>query len=93
MESYVALFEAVARPLLIGLFSAIALIGLLALISPRAFSRVVAKCNSWVDTEDFFSAFRKRIDVGLDQFALSHSRLMGTATLVGTAILGYACFL
>lgn len=87
MESFIPLLAAAAKPLLILFVSASALVGLLALISPRTFALVVEKANCWIDTSKFFSLLEKRID--LDRYAVRHSRVTGILVLVGTAILGW----
>ena len=87
MEPLIPLLAAAAKPLLMLFFSLTALVGLLALISPRSFALVVEKANCWIDTSKFFSFLEKRID--LDHYAVRHSRVTGILVLVGTAILGW----
>lgn len=95
MDAYIALFVAVAKPLLICLATASALLGVLALVSPRTFLSVVTTGNRWVDTNKLFRVpdnklfriFDKWHDT--DGLAVRYSRMTGIGMLVGAAILGY----
>ena len=87
MNSYIALLAALSKPILILFLLGCALVGLLALISPRAFALVVDKGNYWIDTSKFFSLLERRVDI--DDYAVRHSRVTGMITLAGTAILGW----
>ncbi|MHC4176560.1 MAG: hypothetical protein ACYSWU_03585 [Planctomycetota bacterium] len=98
MDAYLALLEAVAKPLLICVVTIGILLGLLALVGPRAFSVVVAKSNHWFDTRRFFripeNRFFRIFDkwVDTDQHCVRHSRVTGAAVLLGAGLLGFLHF-
>lgn len=57
----------------------VGLSGLLALVSPRLFSRVAAYGSIWVDTDRWLKRFDRRLDV--DPFVLRHCRLFGLLSI------------
>lgn len=59
--------------------------GLLALSSPRLFSKVAAVGNRWVDTSHALAKLDRRIDV--DSRILPYSRWLGLAVVVSVALL------
>ena len=63
------------------------LMGLLALLSPRWFSRIATYTGQWIDSAKALAAFDKRVDI--DQYALRHSRILGTLVVVSVSLLGY----
>ena len=94
MQAVPLFLAAAVKPLLVVFIAASALIGLLALVSPRAFALVTAKGNRWIDTWRFFrlldvKLFRK-LDkwIDVDHYATGHSRLAGLALLVAAVTLG-----
>ena len=97
MHTYLTLYSATARPLLICFVGIGALFGMLAVLSPRAASLLNAKGNHWVDTRrllcipenKLFRTFDRWVDT--DQFTLRYARLTGVLILVESAILGYLC--
>ena len=95
MDACMALFFAVAKPLLICFLPGIFLLGVLALISPGAFRRVMAICNYWVDTSRLFhipdSKFLHAVDkwVDTDRFFMPYIRVVGIAALLGAAVLSF----
>ena len=68
-----------------------ALVGLIALTSPRMLSLLVTNSNHWIDTSKFFAILDKRID--LDHYFVAHSRVAGTVILLTIAALGYFCWM
>ncbi len=62
----------------------LAALGLLALVSPHRFSVLATRGGHWVDTDRFFAALDKRIDV--DQYVLPFSRILGGAVLAAAAL-------
>ena len=98
MDSYIAMALAIAKPLLISAVTIGALLGLLALIRPKAFAMMVAKGNYWVDTRKLlripdiklFQVADKWIDT--DRYTLRYSRLTGMVMLVGATLLGALYF-
>jgi hypothetical protein len=60
-------------------------VGLLALLSPSRFSALSTRGSQWIDTSKFFAKLDQRVDV--DHYFLPHSRLLGGAVLVATALL------
>lgn len=98
MNPYITLFLAAARPLLICFVVIGALLGMLAVVSPRATTLLASKGNHWVDTRKLFhipdNKLFRTLDkwIETDQFTLRYSRLTGIVMLVGAAILGYLCF-
>lgn len=98
MDAFIALWSAAARPLLICLLSASALVGLLAVVSPRVFSRVLTAGNYSVDTHKLFripdwKLFRisdKWVDT--DRFAVRYVRVTGIVILLGAAIVSGVLF-
>ena len=93
MDVLIALFSAGAKPILIGLVAISSSVGLLALVSPKAFSRVVAMGSYSVDTHKWlripdWKLFRisdKWFDT--DRYAIRYARLTGIAILAGVGIL------
>ena len=97
MNAHLALSEAVAQTLLISSATVSASLGILALASPRVFSLLVARSNTWIDVNRFFPItnsrvfrlFDRRVDV--DRYALRHSRKAGIAMLVAAVVLAGLC--
>ena len=94
MDAYIALFQAAARPLLICAVATSALLGVLALVSPKAFTLLAVKGNRWIDTSKLFhvpdNKLFRTVDkwVETDQFTLRYSRLTGIVMIVAAAIVG-----
>jgi len=59
--------------------------GVLALSSPRLFSKLAAVGNRWVDTSSALAKLDRRVDV--DARVLPYSRWLGLAVVVSTALL------
>jgi hypothetical protein len=62
------------------------LAGLVALTSPRLFSKLAAGGSRWIDTARWLSRLDEPIDV--DRFVLPYSRWLGAAVIASVAILG-----
>ncbi len=99
MDPYIALFQAAARPLLICVVTTSALLGVLALVSPKAFALLAAKGNHWIDTRKLLHIPDNKLFhttdkwVETDQFTIRYSRLTGIVMLVAAAILGSLYFM
>ena len=99
MDMYIALFQEVAKPLLACLVTAIALVGILGLVSPRWFSRVLAVSNYSIDTQKilripdnrFFQFTDKWFDI--DGRVACYGRLAGSGMLLASTILGLLYFM
>ena len=76
-------FQWIALPLLV----AVAMLGLLALVSPLRFAQFSQSSSKWVDTAKFFEKFDKPINI--DRHILRYSRIFGVAIMVACAVLGY----
>lgn len=61
------------------------IVGLLAILSPRLFSRLVAVGGVWIDIDKLARKLDRRID--LDPYILRHSRLFGGLLLGAAALL------
>jgi len=94
MESLLAVFAAMAKPVLFCLLGLSAAVGLIALVSPRAFAVCVEKGNHWVDTWRFFrvpeGSILRKMDrwIDVDGCAVQHSRAAGACILLATLIVG-----
>lgn len=64
-----------------------ALLGLIALVSPRVFQRLATQSKQWVDTEKYLAVLDRRIDV--DSYFLRHCRVLGALVMVSVSIMGY----
>ncbi len=92
-EPFVCLFQAVAKPLLFVMLGLSTVVGITAVINPRAFDALVAVGNRWVDTWSFFHVSQnsrlrlmdKWVDV--DHFALPRTRGIGIAIVVACLVL------
>jgi hypothetical protein len=95
MEPFFALLAAMAKPLFLCLLGLTAVVGLIAVVSPRALTLVATAGNHWFDTWRFLpvseKSFLRRLDrwIELDAFALRHCRALGCAVLVGATLLAY----
>ena len=74
-----------AHLLLWGMLAFIALLGVLALLSPRLFSRISTAGSRWVDTSKLVEQLDRRYDV--DQYVLPHSRVLGALVVASVAVL------
>jgi hypothetical protein len=97
MESLIVLFAVVVKLLLVSLLVLCALVGLIALASPRSFAAMAAFGNRWIDTWKLFkvseNSFLRRLDkwINLDGFAVRYSRAVGVAMLLVASLVGYLC--
>lgn len=73
----------IALPLLV----VVAMLGLLALVSPKRFAEISQSSSRWVDTAKMIEKFDKPINI--DQQVLRYSRVFGVAIMVACAVLGY----
>ena len=74
-------------PVAWSVLGAVALIGLVAVCSPRRFSALAARGSQWVDTNKLLQHLDRRIDV--DHYVLPFSRWLGIAVIVSAGIIGY----
>ncbi len=73
----------IALPLL----AAVAMLGLLALVSPKGFAQISHDSSRWVDTAKVLEKFDKPINI--DEHVLRYSRVFGVAIMVACAVLSY----
>jgi hypothetical protein len=66
-------------PFSLFLLAAAGLIGLVALVSPGLFERLVDRGDHWVDTTRWLALLDKRFDV--DRYVLPHARLLGALVI------------
>jgi hypothetical protein len=90
MRAFLAVLAAIAKPLLFCLLGVTVLVGLIAVVHPRAFSQLVAKGNQWVDTNRLFGLnrivpfrFIDRPYEVLDHRAVRYARPAGLAMIAG----------
>jgi hypothetical protein len=95
MQGLFLFTAAVAKPMLIVFLSTSALVGLLAMVSPRAFAAAIAKGNVWIDTWRFFPSVDnkvlRKLDrwVDLDHVAVRCGRLTGAVMFAAGAALAW----
>ena len=65
-------------------------VGLLALLSPRLFSKLAAVGNYWVDTSNVLAKLDRRIEV--DSRVLPYSRWLGVAVVLSVALLAFVLY-
>ena len=65
----------------------LAVLGILALVSPRLFTTLALRGGRWVETEQYLNKLNSRIEI--DELVLPHSRWLGAATLAAVATLGW----
>lgn len=70
-----------------GLLGVIAVLGMLAVVSPRHFAQIADRGSQWVDSSQFF----RRLDEPLnpDKHVLRYSRIFGVAVLFSVLFLGW----
>jgi hypothetical protein len=73
-----------------GLLGVIAVLGLLALLSPKHFAQIANRSSQWVDTSNYF----RRLDepVNVDKHVLRYSRVFGAAVILSAALLCWVFF-
>jgi hypothetical protein len=64
-----------------------ALIGLVAVVSPKRFAAISRSSSQWVDTSRWWAVFDRQVDV--DTVALRHSRLLGLAVIASSLLLAW----
>jgi hypothetical protein len=74
-----------------GLLGIVAVLGALAVASPRHFAQLAHRGSSWVDTTKLVEKLDKRFDI--DGPVLRYSRVLGMAVLAAVAILVYLFWL
>lgn len=87
MNSYLYLFDLIAKPLFFSLLGISALAGVIAVVSPSLFRRTVALTSRTIDTKKILSVLDKSVDI--DRFTLAHSRLLGVVVIAAVATLVY----
>jgi len=78
------------KPALWSLLAISALLGLIAVISPRWFQILATQGSQWVDTNKLLACLDKRFDI--DCYILPHSRLLGATVLASLAVLAIRWF-
>lgn len=74
-------------PIIAALLAISGISGLIALISPRLFSKLAGGANHWVDTARILAPLDTRVDI--DSHILPHSRLLGAAVLLAVGVLSF----
>ena len=75
----------------LGFVSTFAIVlAIVAIISPRAFTRLSTIGGYWIDTSRFFSRLDARVDV--DNRILPHCRLLGASVLGSLGLLSFVLF-
>lgn len=87
MNSFVVLFQMIAKPLFFLLLGISALAGVIAIVSPRLFERTVALTSRTIDTKKILAVLDKPVDI--DRYTLAHSRLLGVVVIAAVATLIY----
>ena len=72
--------SSVLVPMLWGIGGFFAVVGLVAVVSPRHFATLARFGNRWIDTSHFLSKLDRRVDV--DDRVLPYSRFLGASVLV-----------
>ena len=65
----------------------LAVLGALALLSPRLFKSLALRGGRWVETEPYLNKLNTRVEI--DELVLPHSRWLGAATLAAVATFGW----
>lgn len=73
------------------LFAVSGVMGLVALVSPRAFGLANARCAHWFDSNRMVAVFDRRFDV--DHYILRHVRVFGAVVVVAVTVLCYLLYL
>ncbi|MBC7816503.1 MAG: hypothetical protein IAG10_06425 [Planctomycetaceae bacterium] len=81
------LFQFVWGPFCGILLASCGIIGLVALLSPKAFERIANFSGRWIDSNQILARLDKPIDV--DSLVLPHSRKLGAAVLAAVSILAF----
>ncbi len=68
-----------------GMLGLIALVGLVALVSPRVFRTLAVRSNQWVDTDRVLACLDRRVDI--DHHVLPFARPLGFAVLTAVAVI------
>ena len=76
-------YQWITLPLLV----VVAMLGLLALVSPKRFAQISHGSSQWVDTAKLLEKFDKPINI--DQHVLRYSRVFGVVIIVACAVLAY----
>lgn len=82
-----SIFASIAwQPMVWIILGSIGGIGVLAVLSPRAFANLATRSSLWIDSDKALRIFDKRVNV--DGYFLRHSRLLGGAVIVAVLVLG-----
>jgi len=81
-----AAFEGALTPILWSVLVVAGVLGVIALVSPRLFSKIARVGNHWVDTSKWLSKLDTRVEV--DAHVLPYSRHLGAAVVASLAVLG-----
>jgi hypothetical protein len=75
------------EPALWSLLALLGLVGAVAVLSPRHFSRLTKCSSQWVDTDRILSTLDRKVDI--DKHVLPYSRALGMAVLCSVAIFAW----
>jgi hypothetical protein len=87
MDSFIQLFQMIAKPLFFLVLGISAVAGVIALISPALFRRTATMSGRIIDTKKILEVLDTPIDV--DRFVYAHSRWLGAAVIVAVVTLVY----
>lgn len=78
------------EPIVWTLIAGVGACGLLALLSPRLFSKLADVGNRWIDTSSALAKLDRRVDI--DARVLPYSRWLGLAVVVSVALLAWVLY-
>jgi len=83
-------WQGALMPVLWSVLALAALVGIVALVSPRWFAALARAGNHWVDTSKWLARFDTRVDV--DSRLLPYSRHLGAAVVASVALLAMVLY-
>lgn len=84
---FFAVISGIYLPIVWSLLALIAIVGVIAVASPKWFARLDAVGSRWIDTSRWIAKLDRRIDV--DARVLPHSRLLGGAVLTSVGLIAW----
>ena len=70
--------------------ASVAVLGLVALVSPERFALLARGSSKWIDTEGIRERVERPIDI--DQFVFRNSRVFGVLVVAAAGVLGYVYY-